>query len=102
MINKELNRRSFMKLSGVAAAGMALIPVCHLEAAEPAAQAKVSPDEPQAKALGYVEKSPLAGNICGNCLQSKGDAGAQWVGCNIFPGKQVNAGGWCKVWSKKP
>jgi len=101
MINKELNRRNFMKLSGVAAAGMVLIPACNLEAAE-APAAKLSPDDPQAKALGYADKTPVAGSTCSNCMQSKGEAGAQWLGCNIFPGKQVNAGGWCKVWSKKP
>ncbi len=99
---KNMNRRGFMKLSGAAAAGMVLIPVCNLEAAETAAQAKLSPDEPMAKSLGYVEKTPIAGSTCGNCLQSKGDAGAQWVACAIFPGKQVNTAGWCKVWSKKP
>lgn len=101
MSMKELNRRNFMKLSGVAAAGMVLIPVCQVEAAD-APAAKLSSDDAQAKALGYVEKTPVAGSTCGNCMQSKGEAGAQWLGCNIFPGKQVNAGGWCKVWSKKP
>ena len=89
-----MNRRDFMKISG-AAAGLALIPVCNIAAAD----VPLSADDPQAKALGYVATSTVAGSNCANCAQSKGDAKA--LGCNLFPGKQVSATGWCKVWSKK-
>jgi len=91
-----MNRRSFIKMSG-AAAGLALIPVCNLAVA---ADVPLSPEDPQAKALGYVVKSTVAGSNCANCAQAKGDVKA--MGCNLFPGKQVEAAGWCKVWSKKP
>jgi hypothetical protein len=93
-----MNRRNFMKISGVTA-GLALIPVCHLSAEE--ATSKLAPDNPQAQALGYVEKSAVAGHSCSNCLQAKGDAKAAWLGCNLFPGKQVKATGWCKVWAAR-
>lgn len=93
-----MNRRDFMKISG-AAAGLALIPVCNVAVA---ADVPLTPDDPQAKALGYVAQSTVAGSNCANCAQSKGDAGAKTLGCNLFPGKQVSATGWCKVWSKKP
>lgn len=90
-----MNRRDFMKISG-AAAGLALIPVCNVAVA---ADVPLSPEDPQAKALGYVVKSTVAGSDCANCLQAKGDVKA--LGCYLFPGKQVSATGWCKVWSKK-
>lgn len=92
-----MKRRDFMKLSGIGA-GLALIPVTNLAIAEE----PLSPTDPQASALGYVEKSPQENANCGNCAQAKGDLAAEWVGCNIFPGKQVKAAGWCKVWSPRP
>jgi High potential iron-sulfur protein len=93
-----MNRRNFMKMSGITA-GLGLIPVYHLSAEE--APSKLSPDNPQAKALGYVEKSAIAGQLCSNSVQAKGDVKAAWLGCNLFPGKQVKAAGWCKVWSAR-
>jgi hypothetical protein len=39
---------------------------------------------------------------CGNCLQLTGNDGDTWRPCNLFPGKLVNTGGWCKVYVKKP
>jgi len=38
---------------------------------------------------------------CASCLQLTGNVGDPWRPCNLFPGKLVNAGGWCKVWVKK-
>ena len=92
-----MKRRDFIKISGAAAAGLALIPVCNLAAAD----VPLALDDPQAKALGYVAQSTIAGSSCSTCAQSKGDAGAKLLGCNLFPGKQVSSTGWCKVWSKK-
>lgn len=89
-----MKRRDFINLSG-AAAGLALIPVCNLSAAE----VPLTADDPQGKALGYVVNSTVEGSNCANCAQSHGDAKA--LACNLFPGKQVSATGWCKVWSKK-
>jgi len=93
-----MNRRNFMKLSG-AAAGLALIPVYNIAEA---ADVPLSAEDPQAKALGYVEVSATAGSSCSNCAQSKGAAGDKTLACNLFPGKQVKATGWCKVWTKRP
>lgn len=70
--------------------------------------------DPAAKALLYVEDaahvdrtSPLAaryepGQTCANCAQIKGDQGADWRPCGIFPGKLVAAAGWCSVWAPQP
>jgi hypothetical protein len=66
---------------------------------------------PQAVALGYkhdaskVDKKKFAnfkdGETCANCLHFTGKAGDPWGPCALFPGKQVNAKGWCSAWVKK-
>jgi len=72
---------------------------------------KLSEDDPQAKALGYlhdatdVDQSKYAryqpGQACSNCqlFQAKGDE--EWAGCSIFPGKLVNSAGWCSAYAPK-
>ncbi|HZX21989.1 MAG TPA: high-potential iron-sulfur protein [Woeseiaceae bacterium] len=72
---------------------------------------KLSVDDPQAKALGYVhdatnvDQSKYAryqpGQACSNCqlFQAQGDE--EWAGCSIFPGKLVNAAGWCSAYAPK-
>jgi High potential iron-sulfur protein len=86
------------------------------EGGKPAAAAAglphVGPQDPTAIALSYFEdagkvdakKYPTfkAGQKCANCLQSKGAATDAWVTCNLFPGKMVASGGWCKVYVKRP
>jgi hypothetical protein len=92
--------------------GVAAIPAAALVGRAEAAPAKVDPNEPQAKSLGYIEDAtkvdPKAnpnykpGQICSNCLQAQVKAGETYIPCNIFPGKVVHANGWCKVWVKRP
>jgi len=92
--------------------GVAAIPAAALVGRAEAAAAKVDPSEPQAKSLGYVEDATKVdtkanpnykpGQHCANCLQSQVKAGEAYIPCNIFPGKLVNANGWCKVWVKRP
>lgn len=91
-----MKRRDFLKLSA-ATTGAALIPVHHLYAQDE----KLSPDDPQAKALNYVEESEKEGQRCNNCVHAKGDLESEWVGCNLFPNKQVKASGWCNVWAER-
>ncbi len=86
-------------------------------AAAPAADAgalpMLSPTEPAAKALGYIEDATKvdakanptfkAGQHCANCLQwADKNRKAPTSKCNLFPGKLVKSGGWCKVWVKAP
>lgn len=92
-----MKRRDFLKLSA-ATAGATLIPVHNLYAQE---EEQLSPDDPQAKALNYVEKSEKEGQYCNNCVHAKGDLESEWVGCNIFPNKLVKAEGWCNVWAAR-
>ena len=86
------------------------------EAAKPAAAGgslpHVKPADPVAVALAYVESAKAVDakkfpnykpeQKCSNCLQSHGKEGDAWVPCNLFPGKLVKAGGWCKVYLKRP
>jgi hypothetical protein len=72
----------------------------------------VGPKDPTAIALSYIEdagkvdaqKFPTykAGQACSNCLQSPTAAEDGWRNCNLFPGKEVSAKGWCKVYVKRP
>ncbi len=75
---------------------------------------RIDEGDPQAVALGYKHDAadvdtakfprratPEAANqLCSNCaLYQGGDA--QWGGCAIFPGKGVNADGWCSAYAPK-
>ncbi|MGC1521132.1 MAG: high-potential iron-sulfur protein [Steroidobacteraceae bacterium] len=104
-------RRGIIKDSLMACA---LAPVAGLFAARSgwaASLTPLSPSDPAAAALGFVadaRKVVAASNPtfaptqnCGSCAQYQGKASDPTAGCNIFPGKSVPAGGWCKVWAKK-
>ena len=43
-----------------------------------------------------------AGQHARTACRRQGKAGEAYIPCNIFPGKLVNAKGWCKVWVKRP
>ncbi|HEX7079766.1 MAG TPA: high-potential iron-sulfur protein [Gammaproteobacteria bacterium] len=109
---RRLNRRVFLQNAAIA------FPIGYV-VIEGVAQAQddlphVTPDDPIAKALYYVEdatkvdkSNPLAvryteGQHCANCVQLQGEAGAAWRPCNLFPGKLVSANGWCSAWTKIP
>ena len=109
MSSHRIPRRSLLKhaLLGIAAAPAA----GWLSRAE-SAPVKLEVSDPQAKALGYVEDASKVdakanpnykpGQDCANCLQAQGKPGDAQLPCNIFPGKLVQAKGWCKVWVKRP
>ena len=88
--------------------GVALLPVAALpvEVAVAADLPLVTADDPTAKALKYVSdasKAPAAkpGSKCANCTLYKGTAGSAQGPCLVFPGKAVNAAGWCSSWTAK-
>ncbi len=92
--NKQVSRRSLLK-------GLAAIPVVAVVGYQGKANAAMlSVNDPTAKALGYVEKSTVAGQNCINCNLYQGGTAAAG-GCPIFPGKDVAGAGWCKSWVKK-
>lgn len=61
----------------------------------------LDPNDPTAKALGYVNASTKPDQKCATCAQFQGQAADARGGCNIFAGKSVAGGGWCSVWAKK-
>ena len=100
--SKSNSRRVFLgQATGVAA----LVAISGATGYRPAEAAghlpKLDPTKyPQALALGYVHESVTEGQLCSNCQFFKGGTAA-WGECQIFPGQEVNAKGWCKTWVKK-
>ena len=91
------------KMLQVTAAAAAMVPLGLLTTRKTFAAdlPPVDPKDPQAKALEYVHASPKPEQLCSNCQLYTGEQGAEWGPCAIFPGKGVNANGWCKSWVKK-
>jgi hypothetical protein len=64
----------------------------------------LSPNDPAAKPLKYTpdastSKDVPAGNTCANCALYEGSYGSTQGPCQVFPGKQVKAAGWCSSWA---
>ena len=73
---------------------------------------KVNEKDSLAVALGYVsdakhvdtKASPQyqAGSTCSSCSWYQGKPADPAGGaCTFFPGKNVDANGWCRMWNKK-
>lgn len=108
---KTCSRRNLFKIAGAGSLALMLPALTKLGSATAWANEKLDPESPQAKALGYVhhysevdaERWPRfeEGQICANCQLAQGDLTAEWMGCGIFPGKQVANEGWCNAWVLK-
>lgn len=91
----------------LAAASVVAVPLASLATRGTAVAGELphlSEDDPTAKALNYVHDAANApagkrknGTYCKNCNLVQGKEGT-WRGCSIFPGKAVNADGWCAGW----
>jgi High potential iron-sulfur protein len=86
--------------------GVPLLPLAayQLNAALAADEPLLSPEAKEAKAVKYVEdaskaQGALPGSTCANCALYQGHSGAPAGLCQIFPGKQVKAAGWCSSWA---
>ena len=102
-------RRKFLRTSLLVGAAL---PLGAIPLVLKADNHRVSEDDPTAKAMGYlhdaakvdVAKYPRrageAGSqqYCNNCQLYKAGSDEGWGGCAIFPGKEVNAKGWCNAW----
>lgn len=110
---KQFRRREFLKFGlkvGGGALALGSIPVTLLAQDE-----KVSPDEPLAQAMGYVEvaedtdtgKFPKragesgASQYCYNCALYAGSADDEYAPCSIFQNRLVAGAGWCNAWVAK-
>ncbi len=101
-------RRSFIKIGAAIATLPALFVLSPKGYAEE--MAKLSEDDPMAKALGYKEDTtqvdaaayPTHSNeqVCTGCALYQGDD-PEWGGCGAFPGKLVAGPGWCVAYAPK-
>lgn len=99
------SRRQFLQLVTVAVGGACIGGLSMLVRAGDLPH--LTDADPTAKAMNYVEdagssKNALykAGSICANCQFYHGpDVG--YGTCQLFPGKAVNAKGWCSSYTTK-
>lgn len=78
---------------------------------DPADMEQLDPADPAAEALGYTHDASDVdaseqiryeeGQLCSNCTLFTSDSGEEWGPCSIFPGKLVNANGWCSTYTPK-
>ena len=99
-------------LAAIAAAGSAtaLDLTGQLRAAD-APAALVDEHDPMAVALGYQADAKRVdgkanpqyrpGASCAGCSWYQGRATDPSAACTFFPGKQVSAHGWCRMWNEK-
>ncbi len=102
------DRRKFIQLSAAAAAGVVVAPSRKAAAQD---MPQLTEDDPMAQAMKYVHDAgsvdaasrpnPAPEQACSNCALIQGADGDAWRPCQIFPGKLVNANGWCSVWAPK-
>jgi hypothetical protein len=95
---RELLRRV---LPGLALAPLIALPLPRAFAAE---APLLSVSDPAAKAVKYTEDASKAkgvppGNTCASCALYQGKSSSTQGPCQIFPGKQVKAAGWCSSWA---
>lgn len=101
------NRRTILKVALTGAAAVPLGTLVLQSRALAGDMPHLSPDDPAAKALGYVNDASQANNpkhqegqFCKNCNLVRSDSG-EWRACAIFPGKAVHESGWCSAWVRK-
>lgn len=103
----EFTRRQLLQAAAL------LTPVA-ITGCTPAAQSGTTAlraEDPVARSLLYYPNSrqvpadhPLAGNhspsqTCASCIHVRGNSGDRLRPCPIFPGRLVNAEGWCSIWA---
>jgi hypothetical protein len=94
------------RLLGNAALTVALTPLalCKLSLADGVGATLINPADPAAKAVKYVEdakygQGATVGSKCANCALYLGASSSVEGRCQIFPGKDVKAAGWCTSWA---
>lgn len=109
-MQRKISRRSIVRSGFIAGA---LLPVVGIVCRNAAAAAlpPLDPNDPTAKALGFVNDASKIDSKthptfkpnqkCGTCAQYQGKTGDATAACTIFAGKSVPEGGWCQVWAQK-
>jgi hypothetical protein len=110
MSESNTSRRRFIK---IAVLGAASAPMLGGLLAQPAAAnlPALAEADPTAAALGYHEDTAKvdaakypnhkADQACSGCNLAQAAQADGRLPCSIFPGKSVNAKGWCAAWVKK-
>ncbi|MGH8456719.1 MAG: high-potential iron-sulfur protein [Stenotrophobium sp.] len=105
------SRRKFLQTLAIGAAALPLVRMPQAFAAA-AGLPHLSVSDPSAMALGYTDnaakivaaKEPTykKGEHCAKCslFQAAQESGG-YAPCAAFPGKDVNANGWCRAFSAK-
>lgn len=100
------SRRTFVIHSIVGAGALGCAGLAQAQATATAAM--LSPSDPAASALAYVEDATkskhakyAAGQLCSNCMLYQGKATDANAACGAFGGKRVVGKGWCAAWVKK-
>lgn len=95
-------RRRFLGrlLLGASLAPLALLRSSRSQAAE---LPLLQPSSPAARKLKYVAdasqaKAAAKGDSCAGCGLYQGTYGSKQGPCQLFPGKDVRASGWCSSW----
>lgn len=99
------NRRDFMRHSLLGLAALPLGAGVLSQRAFAQELPRLDPQDPQAKALNYVENAAEAsghpayeeGEHCANCMFFQ-EANAN---CQLFPQNSVEPEGWCQSWTQQ-
>ena len=104
----KIARRKFIQLSAAATAGIFMQNSRNAVAQD---LPHLTADDPMGQAMKYTHDAstvdagsrpnPAEDQNCANCALVQGADGDEWRPCQIFPGKSVNAAGWCSVWAPK-
>ena len=100
-MTRATSRRAFLRESAGVSVAVAFGTLAVSSAQAGGHMPKLSVDDPAAKPLGYVLESAKPDQLCSNCQLYTGEAGKDYGPCQIFPGKEVAAKGWCTAWVKK-
>jgi len=104
-------RRELLKQGSIVLVSLAALSRVTHSHAQAKGLPQLAENDPQAAALGYrhdakkVDGKKFAnyksGTDCDDCIQYEGKKGEAWGPCKIFPGKAVNAKGWCSAFQPK-
>lgn len=98
------SRRRLLQRIALGVPLAALATVCARNAGAATSAALLDASSPEAKAVKYVEDAAkaagaTAGSRCANCALYQGAENSAQGPCQIFPGKEVKAAGWCSSWA---
>lgn len=102
-MSRQLSRRQLLERLALAAS-LASTGTAAWRPALGASAPLLAVSAPEARAVKYVEdakdaQGATAGSRCANCGLYQGPDGSTQGPCQLFPGKEVKAAGWCSSWA---